>query len=542
MPYIRGEDIMETNIMKAGALLDPRFLAFYQPLHEKYTIWQQQIAHTRANRTMGITTYKLRVGYQDEYEMWPGLLQGNSLLTKPKFPKDIEKDFYIQIPSWCSDQRNQMTGPIDDAALVVKMLNSGAPGVMVDAEDSQANQWDNTSKMINNLFQLFQGKVQPPGGKRVTPPLTYTKNGKQFGIKTDTPTVLWFRPRGLHMSQVLRFPMSLSSVTTSASLFDVAVAAFSFSTENLPCKEQPLCIYIPKTEYAEEALWWDSLFKDLAHQRGWPEDSIKCMALVEAHSLAYQAEEFIWNLKDHIVGLNLGRWDYMASLIDQNLWDPKWVLPDRNTIPHDVAFFQNLRKHLVNVCHKHGILAIGGMTALYPSRSDSELNTRALKGLEADKKNEAQMGMDGAWTGHPDQNKIAVDQFPEPNQLEVIHDDLPDQVDLRPPLEGGSVTEDGTRQCIRVAIRYRNGVLNGKGASLLDGYMEDLATDRICRLMVAQRLQHLPDHDHAVIRRLFDEELERLLEEGGEVGTEETLRKARLLTEQYVVNGYHNPA
>jgi len=26
------------------------------------------------------------------------------------------------------DQRNQMTGPADDAELVVKMLNSGAPG------------------------------------------------------------------------------------------------------------------------------------------------------------------------------------------------------------------------------------------------------------------------------------------------------------------------------------------------------------------------------------------------------------------------------
>ncbi len=37
------------------------------------------------------------------------------------------------------DQRNQMTGPADDAELVVKMLNSGAPGVMLDLEDSMAN-------------------------------------------------------------------------------------------------------------------------------------------------------------------------------------------------------------------------------------------------------------------------------------------------------------------------------------------------------------------------------------------------------------------
>ena len=66
-------------------------------------------------------------------------------------------------------------------------------------------------------------------------------------------------------------------------------------------------------------------------------------------------------------------------------------------------------------------------------------------------------------------------------------------------------------------IRYRHGVLSGRGASLLDGYMEDLATDRIYRLMIAQRVLHrdlVPVQDeqgqigeayaaihHAVVRR-----------------------------------------
>ncbi len=43
------------------------------------------------------------------------------------------------------------------------------------------------------------------------------------------------------------------------------------------------------------------------------------MALVESHPLAFQMEEFLYNLRDHILGLNLGRWDYMASLIHFNL-------------------------------------------------------------------------------------------------------------------------------------------------------------------------------------------------------------------------------
>jgi malate synthase len=202
-------------------------------------------------------------------------------------------------------------------------------------------------------------------------------------------------------------------------------------------------------------------------------------------------EEFIYHLRDHIIGLNLGRWDYMASLIHFNLEDSEWILPDRNTIPHDVPFFQNLRELLAETCHKRGILAIGGMTALYPSRTDAELNERALRVLAADKKNEANCLMDGAWTGHPDQNEIAVKQFPSPNQIKARKPDALAQPDLRPVPEGvGKITTDGTRAAIRTVIRYRNGVLNGKGASLLDGYMEDLATDRIYRLMIAQRIRH----------------------------------------------------
>src|SRR3989442_704084 len=42
----------------------------------------------------------------------------------------------INWPGWCGDQPKEMTGPADDAELVVKMLNSGAPGVMLDVEDS----------------------------------------------------------------------------------------------------------------------------------------------------------------------------------------------------------------------------------------------------------------------------------------------------------------------------------------------------------------------------------------------------------------------
>jgi malate synthase len=279
------------------------------------------------------------------------------------------------------------------------------------------------------------------------------------------------------------------------------------------------------------------------------------MALVESHPLAFQMEEFLYNLRDHILGLNLGRWDYMASLIHFNLSDPEWVLPDRNTIPHDVPFFQNLRDLLVSICHRRGALAIGGMTALYPDRADAELNARALVVLEKDKKNESDRGFDGAWTGHPDQNKIAVDQFPFPNQIKT-HKPIGERYpDLRPkPIAVGKRTIAGTRAAVRTVIRYRNGVLNGKGASLLDGYMEDLATDRIYRLMIAQRVKHrdkaeLTDdqgkpvkHTPELITRWFDEELQNLVKALAKGDPQaDTFGRARAIAEAMIVNGEIDP-
>ena len=495
------------------------FLEFLAPLHAALTL-RQRALNTRREYTLA----DAHAGKLPNY-LPPSAASTNSLR--------------IELPAWCADQRNQMTGPADDADLVVKMLNSGAPGVMLDLEDSTANSWEHNARGIKNILEALAGQ------------LTYfdRKRNKTVGINPST-TVIFTRPRGLHLHQAGVLPGEL----LPASLFDVAMVAYQVDFSAL---KHPLCIYIPKSESADEALWWRDLFQMIARLKGQPANAIKCMALVESHPLAYQMEEFAWNLREHILGLNLGRWDYMASLIHFNLENPEWVLPDRNTIPHNVAFFQNLRNLMPEICHKHGMLAIGGMTALYPSREDAELNARALKVLAEDKKNEANSLMDGAWTGHPDQNAIAVSQFPVPNQLHARPVNANTHPDLRPiPTGVGKRTLAGTRAAIRTVIRYRNGVLNGKGASLLDGYMEDLATDRIYRLMIAQRLKHsdkvdvlddggLPvHHTPQLIQQLFDEELDRLLREtakDSDPQTAATLREAREISEEMIRRAEFNP-
>ncbi len=486
--------------------LPPGFLEKYLPLHAELTTRQQALVRQRAEVL--------------------------SQAARGKLPEHLPKseantgDWRITLPAWVADQRNQMTGPADEAELVVKMLNSGAPGVMLDLEDSMANAWPNLLRGYDNVLHALAGT------------LTYEKKGETVRINASK-TVTFTRVRGLHLNQA----GVVYGELTSGSLFDLCMVALQVDADKL---KHPLSFYIPKSESAEEALWWRDAIEAIERLRGWPKGAIKCMALVEAHPLAFAMEEFIYHLRDHIVGLNLGRWDYMASLIHFTLADAKWILPDRNTIPHDVPFFQSLRQLLPEICHRRGILAIGGMTALYPSREDKALNDRALAALEKDKKNEASCLMDGAWTGHPDQNAVAVAQFPAPNQIDKRLPNAERYPNLRPSPEGvGERTLNGTRAAVRTTIRYRHGVLSGKGASLLDGYMEDLATDRIYRLMIAQRVKHALKvengvvHTRALVTQLFDEELEKL-----STGTSEERARwleARRQSEAMIVSGNFDP-
>jgi len=519
------------------------FLDVFLPLHDQFTRRQRELI---ANRKRVLA------------DAHKGKLPNHQPASEATTAR-----WSISLPEWCQDQRNQMTGPADDGELVVKMLNSGAPGVMLDLEDSMANLWEHLELGIKNIHAAVHGE------------LTYfdKKRNKEVAIN-PSKTVIFTRARGLHLSQRLpglgakagkqasdrehKKEFAAPDATendvglTSASLYDVCRIAFGVDPQKL---NHPLSFYIPKSESAEEALWWNDLFNEIERLRGWSHGYIKCMALVESHPLAFQMEEFLYNLRDHILGLNLGRWDYMASLIHFNLSDPEWVLPDRNTIPHDVPFFQNLRDLLVSICHGRGALAIGGMTALYPDRADAELNARALAALEKDKKNESDRGFDGAWTGHPDQNQIAVDQFPFPNQIKTHKSTGERHPNLRPkPIGVGKRTIAGTRAAVRTVIRYRNGVLNGKGASLLDGYMEDLATDRIYRLMIAQRVKHRKtgqvkdeggkpiEHTPELISRLFDEEVQNLVKAllKGDPQAD-TFTRARAIAEAMIVNGEIDP-
>src|SRR5262245_18954727 len=85
--------------------LAPGFAAFYAPLDAMFTPRQQVLRAARA-----VALARAHDGAPPDY------LAPSEATREP---------WRVALPAWCEDQRNQMTGPADDAELVVKMLNSG---------------------------------------------------------------------------------------------------------------------------------------------------------------------------------------------------------------------------------------------------------------------------------------------------------------------------------------------------------------------------------------------------------------------------------
>src|SRR5690606_13091486 len=139
-------------------------------------------------------------------------------------------------------------------------------------------------------------------------------------------------------------------------------------------------------------------------------------------------------LREHIVALNCGRWDYIFSYIKRQRTDPNAVLPDRAAVTMTVPFMRNYSLHTIRTCHLHGAYAMGGMSAFIPVKNDDEKNAAAFEAVRKDKEREATDGHDGTWVAHPGLVPVAMEIFdrimPGPNQIAKIPDVNVTEADL----------------------------------------------------------------------------------------------------------------
>ncbi|MDG5492083.1 malate synthase A [Psychroserpens sp. SPM9] len=433
----------------------------------------------------------------------------------PEFPKEtktIRTSHWTagDIPKDLQDRRVEITGPVD-RKMIINALNSGAKTFMADLEDSNAPTWENSIEGQQNLIDANKKTIA----------FTDTKRGKTYQLNEKT-AVLLVRPRGLHLNEK---HIVINNEEASGSLVDFGLYVFHNTKIMLKNDTAPY-FYLPKLEHYSEATWWNDVFVFAQEYLNVPIGTFKATVLVETITASFQLDEIIFELKDHIVGLNCGRWDYIFSYIKKFRNHPNFIVPNRDQVTMTSPFMDAYSKLVIQRCHKRGILAIGGMAAQIPIKNNEKANAAALEKVRQDKEREVKNGHDGTWVAHPALVDVAMTEFnnhmPTTNQLHITRDDVniteADLVEL--PL--GTITEAGIRKNINVGILYTEAWLRGHGAVALYNLMEDAATAEISRTQVWQWLKNevtLADGRIFTVElymELLDDEVEKIITEIGE--------------------------
>lgn len=407
------------------------------------------------------------------------------------------------------DRRVEITGPTEPK-MAINALNSGAKIWLADLEDANTPHWRN----------MIEGQLVLRAAHRRT--LAYTSpEGKQYVLADGALAVPLVRPRGWHLDEK---HVLVDGNPMSGSLFDFGLHFFHNARELLNRGQGPY-YYLAKLESHLEARLWNDVFDHAQQALGVPHGSVRATVLIETITAAFEMEEILFELREHISGLNAGRWDYLFSVI-KNFRDAgaSFVLPDRAAVTMNVPFMRAYSDLLVATCHRRGAFAIGGMAAFIPTRSDAEINAAALAKVRADKEREANAGYDGSWVAHPGLVSICVEEFgrvlgDRANQLGRPVSEAPAPARLLDTAgTPGAVTEAGVRGNVSVSLRYLVSWLGGNGAAAIDNLMEDAATVEISRSQLWQWIHHATSTESGkVVTReyvtaVLDEELGRLRE------------------------------
>ncbi len=383
------------------------------------------------------------------------------------------------IPADLLDRRVEITGPVD-RKMIINALNSGAQVFMADFEDSLAPTWENVIDGQGHLMDAVRRRID----------YTDPKSGKSYRLDRKT-AVLLVRPRGLHLQER---HLLVDGTPAPASLVDFGLYLFHNAKELLARKTGPY-YYLPKLQGHREARWWNDVMSHAEQQLGLPVGTARATILIETLPAAFEMDEILYELRDHIVGLNCGRWDYIFSVIKTLKAVPERVLPDRGQVTMAAHCMRSYTTLLIKTCHRRGAFAMGGMAAQIPIKGDDARNEAAIEKVRADKRREAGDGHDGTWVAHPGLVPIALEVFTgvlggKRNQLDVMREDVQVTAADLLAVPEGTRTEAGLRHNIRVGIHYLAAWLTGNGCVPLYDLMEDAATAEICRSQVWQWLHN----------------------------------------------------
>lgn len=468
-------------------LFPPELLSLLTHMHEKFNHRRLQLLLDRKER-------------QARYD------QGEVPQFLDKKSEAVTGNWKVgRIPEELLIRRVEITGPVNSAKMVINMLNRTNEGhradmAMLDFEDS-------LKPTFKNLLDGYKNVIGAVAGN-----LTAFVEDKIYTLNSHDKAYVMVRGRGLHLNES---NLKIHSEEMSGGLMDLTVCFFHtvgmYLKQNLSPK-----YYIPKCEHFLEARWWNDVFTELENQMKVPLSTLKATFLIETLPATFQVEEILYEIKDHAVGLNVGRWDKMFSDIKVLKKHPQRIIADRSSITMEKRWMENYAKRVIKICHDRGAFAMGGMAAFTPGKT-KELRVEQMAKVSRDKKREASWGHDGCWVSHPYFIGVAMDAMNFDNQLQKKIE-FDKYSDFLPDSEGPH-TLSGLKTNIRVGIAYMHGWEKDIGCVAFDNLMEDLATLEISRAQVWQWLHHKITLDDGkvvtrqLVQELFEEEYQKILSE-----------------------------
>ncbi len=460
----RGIRVLGPAVSGTDVVLTPDALRFVGTLHRQFNATRHELLSTRAARREELAAH--HTGTPLEFARGTAAVRDADWKVAPA-PADL------------NDRRVEITGPVE-RKMMINALNSGAKVFMADLEDSCSPTWQN----------VVLGQINLMEATRRT--LTLDSGGKAYRLAGNIATLV-VRPRGWHLEER---HIEIDGAAASASLVDFGFYFFHNARTLLDGGSGPY-FYLPKLESHREARLWNDVFLRAQELLGVPRGSIRATVLIETLPAAFEMEEILYELREHAAGLNAGRWDYLFSFIKTFRGRADKVLPDRAQLTMSVPFMRAYAERLVQICHKRGAHAIGGMAAFIPNRKDASVNARAFAKVREDKERESAAGFDGTWVAHPDLVPVAREIFDavlgaRPHQKDQMREDVRVSADqlIDAEIPGGRITADGVRTNVEVALLYIEAWLRGSGAVAIHNLMEDAATAEISRTQLWQWIRH----------------------------------------------------
>ncbi len=452
-------EVSGPSVDRSEEVLTPDALAFLADLQQRFGARRVELLTARRTRRE-----RIAAGARPDFLPETADVRAGDWQVAPA-PRDLR------------DRRVEITGPTS-RKMAINALNSGARVWLADLEDANTPHWRN----------VVEGQVNLSDAVRRTIAFT-SPEGKGYSLADpDHLPVILPRPRGWHLDEA---HLTIDGRPLVGGLVDFGLYFFHNAAEQLSRGSGPY-FYLPKMESHLEARLWNDVFTHAQQALGIPHGSVRATVLIETITAAFEMEEILWELRDHMSGLNAGRWDYLFSIIKNFRDTDGFTLPDRSAITMGAPMMKAYADLLVQTCHKRGAFAMGGMAAFIPSRRDAVVNEAAFAKVREDKEREARAGFDGSWVAHPDLVPVCAEIFDGvldgDNQVERQRDDVRVSSEdlLAASATPGERTMDGLRLNINVGIAYVAAWLAGNGAAAIHHLMEDAATAEISRSQIWQ--------------------------------------------------------